>query len=172
MADFWDINLRIRLEAARRARSRADRGRLFEDLICQLFESVEGIAHTERNVFSYGRAQEIDILFFNDRRPGSLDFLPHVIVVECKNWSHPVSSAEVAWFDAKVRQRGRGFGILFAASGVTGDARDLTFAHQIIAWALAEGRELIVITADDLVAVSSVADLIQLLKVKITRLGG
>lgn len=172
MADFWDIDLRTRLDAALQAPSSHERGQLFEELICQMFESINGIAHTERNIFSYGRAQEIDILFFNDRRPDGFDFLPRVILVECKNWTEPVSSAEVAWFDAKVRQRGRGFGILFTANGITGDARDLTFAHQIIAWALADGRELVVITADELRAVKNTAELIQLLKVNLTRLGG
>jgi hypothetical protein len=55
---------------------------------------------------------------------------------------------------------------------VTGDARDLTFAHQIIAWALADGRELVVITADDLRELKSAADFVRLIKVKLTRLGG
>jgi hypothetical protein len=96
MADFWDTDLRIRLSAALSAPSAQERGRLYKELICSIFEAIDGIVHTERNVFSYGRAQEIDILFFNDRLPGGLDFLPHVIVVECKNWSDAVSSAEVA----------------------------------------------------------------------------
>lgn len=109
---------------------------------------------------------------FNDKSTDGLAFLPNVILVECKNWTEPVSSAEVAWFDAKVRQRGRGFGILFAASGITGDRRDLTFAQPIIAWALADHRELVVVTVDDLAMLGSAEELIQLLKVKITQLGG
>ena len=33
-------------------------------------------------------------------------------LIECKNWTNRVGSAEVNWFDAKLRNRGLTFGIL------------------------------------------------------------
>src|SRR5687768_17145439 len=105
MSDFWASNLAERLEEARSIRTHAERGAHFEDLICDMFESVVGMSVFERNVFSVGRSQEIDILVEHDNRVSGLALLPDFLLVECKNWSWPVSSMEVAWFDRKVKQR-------------------------------------------------------------------
>ena len=170
MTSFWDIDLRTRLAHASSAHSRQERGRLYEELVRQLFQSVDGIGHTESNVFNYKRSQEIDLAFWNDQSVSGFSFLPDVILIECKNWSHPVTSAEIAWFSAKVRERGCDVGILFAAKGVTGDVRDLTFAHQIIQWSLVEKRLLIVVTDRDLENLASSADFVQLIKIKLVQL--
>ena len=53
-------------------------------------------------------------------------------IIECKNWSNPVGSMEVSWFITKIRDRGLDFGVLVAANGVTGDARDKTAAHHVV----------------------------------------
>ena len=142
-------------------------------MICQLFETVDGVGLTERNTLNTRRSQEIDIAFWNDQqRPNGLWFLPDRILVECKNWTKRVGSAEVSWFDAKLRRRGPAgrFGILFAASGVTGDSNDHSAAKDIIDQALADGREIIVITNDDLISLTCSDDLVGLLKAKLTRL--
>ena len=162
MSDFWDTNLRVRLDAALQARSEQQRGRLFEDLICQMFGSITGMSIVARNVFTTGRSQEVDILIAHDSRRSGIPFLPDFILVECKNWSWPVSSIEVAWFDRKVKQRGIDLGILVAAQGVTGEQRERTFAHEIIAWALAERRRLVVITSSDLAPLRSGEELVEL----------
>lgn len=171
MADFWDEDFGARLDAASATRSARQRGQFYEDLLCAMFESVVGITDTVRNQFNPRGSQEIDIVFWNDQiRQSGLWFLPERILVECKNWTHRVSSVEVAWFDTKLRQRGQNFGILFAASGVTGDRRELLAAHDVIARALAEGRELVVITNEELRALRSSDDLVQLLRGKMMRL--
>ena len=96
MSDFWDTDLRVRLDAALQARTEQQRGRLFEELICQMFESMDGMSIAARNIFTTGRSQEIDILIEHDARILGLAHLPDFILVECKNWSWPVSSMEVA----------------------------------------------------------------------------
>jgi hypothetical protein len=121
----------------------------------------------ERNRFTAGRSQEIDILVAHNARRSEIPFLPDFILVECKNWSWPVSSMEVAWFDRKVKQRGIELGILFATQGVTGEQRERTFAHEIICWALAERRRLVVITATDLAQLTSRDDFVDLIWAKL-----
>ena len=54
MSDFWDTDLRVRLDAVLQAHSERQRGLLFEDLIGQLFESIAGMSVIDRNVFTAG----------------------------------------------------------------------------------------------------------------------
>src|SRR5207248_2605580 len=44
------------------------------------------------------------------------------MVVECKDWSKPVSSKEVGWFVNKLLTQECKAGILFSSEGITGDA--------------------------------------------------
>jgi hypothetical protein len=172
VTSIWDTGLTARLDAATRAQSAGQRGELYEDLICEIFETIQGIDLAERNTFSGRRSQEIDIAFWNDQHSTALWFLPNRILVECKNWSQRVGSADVSWFDAKLRRRGPAgrFGILFAASGVTGDPADHTAARDVVDQALAEGREIIIVTNEDLASLAAPADFVRLLKIKLTRL--
>lgn len=68
MPDFWAEPLTSRLARATAVTSAQERGRLFEDLICQMLGSLPGIAHIERNFFTYGRCQEIDILYLQRQK--------------------------------------------------------------------------------------------------------
>ena len=170
MPSFWDTAIGDRLGVARRTRGSQARGTLYEDLVCSLFQSVAGITITQRNSFNVRGSQEIDIAFWNDQHPDGFWFLPNVILVECKNWMAPVTSSEVAWFHDKVRKRGLDFGILFAATGVSGDRRSLSDAHDIVARALGDGRRLIVVTSDEIASLSDAPSLVTLMKVKLTRL--
>lgn len=92
------------------------------------------------------------------------------MLIECKNWSKPVSSMEVAWFIMKVWGRGQRFGILVAANGITGNARDLNRARQLIARALSQGTSILVITRSEILALANSDDLVRLLKTKLTQL--
>lgn len=174
MAGDWQADVLGRLQAARRARTAHQRGALYESFVQMLFESIAGITITTRNVYNTRRSQEIDLCFWNnihpDGLPDGLWFLPTVILVECKNWTKPVGSAEIAWFDDKVRRRGLDFGVLFAAHGVTGDPAELSEAHDIIARALAEKRRLVIITADEIARLGGGGELIALFKIKLTQL--
>lgn len=144
-----------------------EQGRALEDLICYVMALVPGVAITHRNELNAFDTEEIDVAIWNDGAAEGLFFLPNIILVECKNWSNPVGSAEVNWFDTKLRNRGLTFGVLVATRGVTGQAADLTAAHSIIAAALREGRHLIVLSTDELLATVSTEDLVRLIKRKL-----
>jgi hypothetical protein len=144
-----------------------ERGRALEDLICHLFGLLPGIAITHRNTLNAFETEEIDVALWNDGAANGLSSLSNIILVEAKNWSHPVSSAEVAWFLTKLRSRGLDFGILVARHGVTGDEADHTAAKGVIATALFEKRRLIVITTDELMALTDTDQLARLIKTKL-----
>jgi restriction endonuclease len=145
----------------------ADQGRALEDLICYVFAQVPGISITRRNELNAFQTEEIDVALWNDGHPDGFFFLPNIILVECKNWSARVSSAELNWFDSKLRNRGLPFGVLVAAQGITGDAAEITAAHSIVAAALREGRRLVVINSDELMALTDSSELVRLVKEKL-----
>jgi hypothetical protein len=147
-----------------------EKGRALEDVVCYIFEKVPGISVTKRNVRNVFDTEEVDVAFFNERRPKGFIFLPQIILVECKNWSGAVGSVEVAWFNEKLRSRGLTFGILVAANGITGDVKRKTDAHAIIAGALREQRNIIVLTSNELRDLRNSDDLIQLIKEKLCEL--
>lgn len=155
------------LEACDSGANTAEQGRALEDLICYVFSQIPGISITLRNEMNEFHTEEIDVALWNDGGPDGLFFLPNIILAECKNWSHSVGSAEVSWFDAKLRSRGLDFGILIARNGITGEAGDLTAAHSIVAGALREGRRLVVVATEELIALGDTADLVSLIKKKL-----
>jgi hypothetical protein len=128
---------------------------------------MPGVAITHRNELNAFETEEIDVAVFNDGAPDGLFFLPHIILVECKNWSNAVGSNEVNWFDTKLRNRGLTFGILVTTLGITGQAADLTAAHAIVAAALREGRRLVVITTTELLATANTEELALLIRRKL-----
>lgn len=151
-------------------RTMTERGRALEGLICYLFASVPGISVTMRNRLNTFETEEIDVALWNDRDPQGLFFLPHLILVECKNWSAPLSSVEVSWFDVKLRNRGLAFGVLVAANGISGNAEDRTAAHSIIAGALREQRQIVVITRQEIEGIKDSAQIVRLVKEKLCEL--
>jgi hypothetical protein len=172
MARFSRARIARLLREADAATDATTQGKKFEDLAAYLFGAVPGIQVTERNEYSAFGTEEIDIACWNERHPdglASIEF-PAIILIECKNWSRPVGSLEVAWFIMKVWGRGQRFGILLAANGITGNGRDLSRAHQLIARALSQGTHILVITREEIAALNTSRDLVQLLKTKLTRL--
>jgi hypothetical protein len=57
-------------------------------------------------------------------------------------------------------------GILVAAAGITGDPTRLTAAHSVLARALGQGREILVITRAEIEKLSDTDELVRLLKQK------
>ncbi|MBP1092156.1 restriction endonuclease [Bradyrhizobium diazoefficiens] len=145
----------------------AVRGRALEDMICYLFGLVPGVSITHRNDMNPFNTEEIDVALWNEQDATGLHFLPNVVLIESKNWSNPVSSIEVNWFDTKLRNRGLDFGILVSPHGITGDADDLTAAHHIVATALKERRRLVVLTTGELLALADTDALGHLIKKKL-----
>lgn len=155
------------LTAGEQGATTSIQGKALEDLICYVFGLVPGIAITHRNELNAFATEEIDVALWNDHATDGLGFLPNIILVECKNWSNPVSSNEVSWFDTKLRNRGLDFGILVATRGITGDAQDLTAAHAIVASALREKRRLLVIRTAELAVLAHTDPLSLLIKRKL-----
>jgi len=147
-----------------------DKGRALEDLICYLFEKIPGLSVGKRNTLNTFKSEEIDVAFWNRMDADGFYFLPNIILVECKNWSEPVGSEEVNWFDSKLKRRGQSFGILVAANGITGSSQRIEAAHEIIRVALSEGRQLIVITRDEISNLQATADLVKLIQGKLCEL--
>jgi hypothetical protein len=167
MALILAATIQAYLDAGQNGNTTAEKGRILEDLICYVLGQVPGVVITHRNELNVFDTEEIDVAIWNDCAPDGLFFLPNIVLIECKNWSNRVGSAELSWFDAKLRNRGLAFGILVTTLGITGQAADVTTAHAIVAAALREGRRLIVITTDELLAVGSTEALVRLIKLKI-----
>ncbi len=144
-----------------------DRGRALEDLVCYVFDKIPGISITYRNPVNVFHSEEIDVVLWNDKHPSGFNFLPNIILTECKNWSTPVTSVEVSWFDNKLRSRGLTFGVLVALNGITGRATDRTAAHDIVARALSEGRQMIIVTRQEIENFSSSQEIVLLFKKKL-----
>jgi len=146
------------------------KGKALENAITYCFERVPGISITKRNILNISGSQEIDVAFWNDKKDNGFPFLPDIILIECKNWDAPVSSAAVQCFISKISERGRDFGILIAANGITGEPSELTQAHYQVAMALSKKVRLIVITTNELNRLISTEELIYLIKEKLTEL--
>ncbi len=170
MAEIAQDTVAAFVEAGANGATTAVQGRALEDLICYVFGQVPGVSITRRNEMNVFNTEEIDVALWNDVHPDGFFFLPNIVLVECKNWSHSVSSAEVSWFDTKLRNRGLDFGVLIAANGITGEAEDLTAAHSIVAAALRERRRLVVLRREELLALTDSAELVRLIKEKLTDL--
>jgi hypothetical protein len=149
------------------AATTAEQGRALEEMICYIFGLVPGVSITRRNALNAFETEEIDVAFWNEAHGDGLFFLPNIILVECKNWSHRVRSIEVNWFDTKLRNRGLDFGILVSPRGITGNAQDLTAAHSIVAAALRDRRRFVVVTTDQLLGLADTDALARLLKEKL-----
>src|SRR5882672_4368815 len=121
MAKVSQRTVRRFLGKGRTASTTREQGTALEELICYVFGCIPGISVATRNAVNEFQSQEIDVAFWNEQHPLGLRFLPNILLVECKNWSVPVGSVEVSWFEAKLRRRGLSFGILVAANGITGD---------------------------------------------------
>ena len=171
MIEDFQVEIRRQLQLCDSATTNHQKGKVLEDLICYIFESVPGITTTrnKKNVFE---TEEVDVFLWNEFLPGGLPSpaYPPWILVECKNWSTKVDSMSVSWFDHKLRGRGLSLGILIATQGIAGDPQKLTDAHIIITQALPQGRRIIVITRKDIEDLASVSDLVRLLKKKLSNL--
>lgn len=145
----------------------AVKGKAFEDLICYLFGKIPGVEITQRNSMNAFNTEEVDVAIWNDKKYSGLYFLPHIVLIECKNWSNAVSSIEVNWFASKLESRGRDFGILVANNGITGDPQDLTAAHSILARHLENGRQIIVVDSNEIQQFQDTKDLVTIIKKKL-----
>lgn len=167
MAEYNIDTINGYLEIGNNGATNAAKGKAFEDLICYIFEQIPGVEITQRNKLNAFDTEEIDVAIWNDRKTRGFYFLPHIVLIECKNWANPVSSIEVNWFATKLQSRGRDFGILVANNGITGNPGDLGQAHQILASHLERGRQIIVITREELLQIGNTTEFVKLIKQKL-----
>lgn len=146
------------------ATTTTEKGEALEDLICYVFERVPGVSVIERNEPSAFNDEEIDVLFWNEKHNRGLYFLPCVFIAECKNWSTPVGSRGVVTFKSTLKSRGCDHGILVATNGISGTSEPPTEAHHQIATALSEMFHILVITREEIEALSDTDSLVELLQ--------
>jgi len=145
------------------------KGKAFEDYICLIFKSIPGIEIARRNEMNTFLTEEIDVVLWNSKREG-LDFLPNIILIECKNWSSAVGSEEVSYFKEKLESRSCEYGFLIAANGITGDPDNLLRAHSIISRALLQKTRIMIIKLEELQRITDSDDLVNLIKEKLLEL--
>ena len=147
------------------------RGTALEDLMVYLFDCVPGVAKQERDAVNRKKTRELDIVFWNNRSAGWLDFLEWTIIVECKNWSDPLGSKEVYSFGDTLRRTHQHYGILVAASGITGDPDDLNAAHGALSEIFGrEGICVLVLTRAEIEKLTCPEELRRILQKKICQL--
>ncbi|WP_424184176.1 restriction endonuclease [Actinokineospora sp. G85] len=151
------------LRAAETATNTDAQGKAYEALAVYLFESIPG-CFTERDATSFFETEQVDVGVGNDRLSDGLPGLPTVFLVECKDWARPVDSKTVGYFINLLANRSVEVGILIAANGITGDPTELTHAHSLGVSAIARGIKVLVITTEEIRALTCVADLTKLLK--------
>jgi hypothetical protein len=154
------------LAAGDAATTTTQRGRALEDVIAYVFGSIPGVVVSMRNALNAFHSEEIDVAFWNDGHPAGLRFFDPLLLVESKNWSVPVGSHELLVFDHKLVSRARPIGIFVAAAGITGDPAERSAAHAVLAQALMQKREIIVVTRHELEALTDTDELVLLLKKK------
>ncbi len=148
------------------APSTTEHGARLERLATWLFPHLPGMQVHTTNVFSADRAHEVDVPLFNDVSVlGALATLESPVFVECKNYEHAVGGQEVAWFHHKLVQGASTAGVLLTVHGVSGEPRDRRFAQAVIGEALRgeRPRRILVVRLDEVAALTSTADLRDLL---------
>lgn len=153
-------SIKAYMAAIAKAANTYEQGRAHEDLAVHLFESVPG-CRVERNVMNDFKTEEVDVAVGNDGLPSGLPGLANVILVECKDWSRPVSSQAVGYLINKLANRSVELGILIATNGIAGQAEHRN-AVTLGIGAIARGIKLLVITNDDIIALSTTADFVEL----------
>jgi hypothetical protein len=148
-----------------------EKGKALEDITEYLFALIPGVRATARDALNEFHSEEIDIGFWNDERSDGLRQFPAQFLVECKNWQSPVGSLGVCWFLVKLERRSLKFGVLVALKGISGGASpDLKAAHEIAAYFLTKGIQLIVLTRNEIGRLKSTEELVNLLKEKLVQL--
>lgn len=145
----------------------AEKGEALEAVTTDTFCQIDGIGLIRRNVEDNAGSIEIDILLYNLKHPNGFPYLPSHLVLECKNWQRPVDSATLTVFAAKLRRFRLEFGILVAASGITGDPHDKNAAYAQLRYVYErDGLIIIVVTRAELEGLAETSQLEALVREK------
>jgi hypothetical protein len=171
MPRYSKAKIRALIQQSDNAATADEKGEKLEQLVCYLFEKIPGLHFHDKNILDTNRAHELDIAFWNSQNVSEVFFLDPIVIVECKNTTDPVGSAEVGWFVRKLQDRGANYGVLVALSGITGTGDGVTAAHSEVLTALTRDRiKIVLITRDEILSLASSDDLVHLMKGKILRL--
>lgn len=133
------------LEKVFSAKTNVDKKVSLEGLAKILMNMIEGLKVFKTNVNT--KTEEIDLLVKNENKDPFWQRLPSPFLVECKNWSKPVTAKEIRDFDGKMREIT--FRIMIAVNGITGRSeRDA--ARGVIRDARIKKRQIIVLDNEDL----------------------
>jgi hypothetical protein len=154
--------IRRYLTDAKAAETSDAKGKLYEELVKYLFEGIPGCI-AERNLTNVFRTEQVDVAVGNARLDDGLWLLPHVVLVECKDWHKPVDSSTVGYFMNILAGRGVELGVLVAANGITGDRDDLTNAHALGLHGSPRAIKVVVITSEEIANLKSIDDFVELL---------
>ncbi|MCK6548005.1 response regulator [Myxococcota bacterium] len=83
--------------------SNHQRGKKLEELLLRLMTSIPGFQEASTNLRT--PSEELDICLRNLSEDPLWRRQPSYLLVECKNWSKAVGTAEIAWFSEKLRRR-------------------------------------------------------------------
>ena len=164
---MFDINhLNILINNVDVATTNQQKGQSFELLSIYMFKHLNGVDIAEHDIRM--PSEEIDIVLWNAQTEEIFRPWDSVILVECKNWSSTVGASVLDNFVNKVRRRALSTGIFVAANGVTGgfvrgDGNE-PGAVGILTSALQDGIRVLVITMDDIRAITSLDDIRELIK--------
>lgn len=139
------------------------KGEALERLVCYLFKKIPGVAIDDTDDEGAFGNDEFDILIWNTRE-SPLYFLPTSFIIECKNSATPVGSQEIDAFRALLRSRACDHGILVACSGISGANNPPTEAFAKISEALHDFVNILVVTRENIEALNSTEDIVELLK--------
>lgn len=98
------------------------KGKALEHLLLWLVPHVRGFEVYHHDVYSDDGTQEVDLAIYNHRVDDFSRTQPAKILVEAKNWDHPVGSQEVAWLYWKMKEGNARLALLVSTLGITGDA--------------------------------------------------
>lgn len=170
MIPYDKEKIRKYIENSEKTSTKQEKGKLYEDLACYIFEMIPGVVIAKRNSMNQYNTEEVDVSIWNDKFSDGLHFLNNIFLVECKNWSNPVKSVDVNWFATKVEDRGLDFGILVAAHGITKENDEVKRAQSILTGYLRKHIQIIVLEKDEILALDTTDDIILLIKNKICEL--
>ena len=142
------------------------KGNALEDLIWYMLGKVPGVSPIDRNQLDSVNSEAIDLAFQNEKSLDGLSFIDEIIIVECKNWSRPISGMQLYWFLRKLRNRNLKYGVFVARNGIAGNNCNTVGARSVLAEALREGRHIIIITKKELEKITNTDQIVKLFREK------
>ncbi len=140
------------------------KGAALETVVQSTFCLISGVRCLKARAVDVDGASEIDLLLSNRRTPDGLDFLPGLLLIECKNWAAPVNTATLRAFTSKLMEARLEVGILVASSGITGANDELTACYAHLRRQFdSHNLKVLVIDRNELEAISSTESFCDLL---------